>query len=86
MELLLVLYTDGNSFGRDLNIRLKWGSEYRKHLNTKLFQVRISNGRFMCYILCTNGLFKFRTSIKKTRWRTFVWYSNGLAVPYSNSI
>ena len=34
--------------------KVQWGSEYqpfeyRKHLNTELFEVRISNGRFIGY-------------------------------------
>ena len=34
-------------------VKLQWGFEYRKHWYTKLFEVLISNGRFMDYVICT---------------------------------
>ena len=41
---------------------VQWGSEYlpfeyRKHLNTKLFEVQISNGRSMGYVQCNKPTF-----------------------------
>ena len=75
----------------------QWGSEYwpfdnRKHLNTKIFEVQISNGLVFKWSVC--GLcpkynidhLKTGPVDKKPRWRPFVWYSNGWAVGYPNGI
>ena len=58
-----------------------WPFEYRKHLNNKLFAVRISNGSLFKWSLLNTGLVH-----KRTRWRPFVRYSNGWTVQYSKGI
>ena len=80
-----------------LYLRVQWRFEYRpfeyrKHLNTELFEVQISNGLvflWSVYVLCQ----MYQTDHshtgpehKKTRWRPCVWYSNRWAVWYSNGI
>ena len=68
-------------------LSLQWGSEYQpfenwKHLNSKLFEVLISNGlvfKWSVYVLCP--IYQIDHSIsrlvhKKTRCLVFKWHSN----------
>ena len=62
----LKLFNGDSNYSDDLNVHLnyrlfcplQWGYEYRpfeyrKNLNTELFEVWISNGRSMGYVLCS---------------------------------
>ena len=57
-------------------------TEYRKHVNTKLFEVQISNGLEQMIGLCAKSYVLVSNTIpvhEKTRWCPFVRYSNGMA-------
>ena len=45
------------------------------------FEVRISNGWFMCYVLCTRLTIWILDKYIKTRWHPFVQYSNSIWIP-----
>ena len=67
-------------------IQWGWGSEYQKHLNTKIFEVQISNGWSMSYVLCTRLDHLNTKPVHKRKMASIRPVFNGWAIQYSSGI